>query len=389
LHKDLQQSSEDLLNTQKIINAEIEKRIELQNQAISAGTQDINADEGSRHAMSAAESLEERLNTIKAISSEISRYSVDVYENFGLDNDDYGEQIVDLKQLIELQKEYLALGGQQSDLIYSEEYLQKQIDGIETLAKNADKVQQLKRDIGEVFEGLSFADSPYSSEFNSIFMQLQEGLIDYNTALDRTIQLIHQEQDINADEGSEYKSEADSIEQRNEALKEGNILKAQEDDLNHQNISGTGTLVDTDVYKGDINAEIQQLENLKAILLEVEQAVQAKTQAFRDEGVVVEQTVSREVEALRELLLALGYIKSAADTINDTFTQRSDMLALPSSSSDVVAGGYALDTTLQVTNGILKTISEKLSGNEALTGLVEPLNNAVTELKNAAQSVAE
>lgn len=229
-----------------------------------------------------------------------------------------------------------------------------------------------------------------------IFVRKQEQAVvqQTNQELEEQLNLQNQinkveTQDVSVDETSEYKSEADAIEYRNEALKEGNALKAQEDDLNRQNVSGTGTLVDTDVYKGDINAEIQQLENLKAILLEVEQAVQAKTQAFRDEGIAVEQTVSREIEALRELLLALGYIKSAADTINDAFTQKSNILALPSSSNNVITGGYALESTLQTTNGILKTISEKLSGNEALTGLVEPLNNAVAELKNAAHSVAE
>ena len=148
----------------------------------------------------------------------------------------------------------------------------------------------------------------------------------------------------------------------------------------------------------NIEAEIQQLERLKAILIEVEQAVQAKTKAFQAEGAVVEQTVSREITVLKELLTALGYIKAAIANINESFAGNSTAHALPVGSvdgdmgdvvKDAANGGYALDSTLLSTNSILQSILEAVNNNGSLNTLINTLNTAASELNNVANGIVQ
>jgi hypothetical protein len=144
--------------------------------------------------------------------------------------------------------------------------------------------------------------------------------------------------------------------------------------------------------------EIEQLERLKATLIEVEQAVQAKTEAFRLEGAVVDQTVEREIAALRELLLALGYIKAAIENVNTSFAGGRIDNALSSGTSNLDVGGtaqslvannYALDSTLQTTNGILKSILDSINNGDSLSILVTPLKTAVDALKDVSNGIIE
>lgn len=354
-----------------------------------------------------ATQLQNILPRLTELQSKIAAVQEGVEHNITTNADEqfYDTQIQNLQELIQLQKEYLSLGGPaetndyDTSLHYSTEQLQERLDRYTQLKNGAKEVAKLQ----EAFPDIDFKRS---RDFAYIADVLREGVINYQDALKQVNQELEKQKQLEkerasvqvTDETEEYKAEANAIEQRNEALKEGNALKAQEDTLNHSDVADTRLTTGTDVGKEDIAAEIQQLERLKAILLEVEQAVQAKTQAFRDEGLVVEQTVSREIEALRELVLALSYIKSAIDTINDSFTSRSVRHALPADSDadsenalvpTEVQNSYALETTLQTTNGYLKSILDTLSGNEAIDGLVDPLKNAVTELHNVANGIVE
>lgn len=195
--------------------------------------------------------------------------------------------------------------------------------------------------------------------------------------------------DANVDETGEYTAETQAIEQRNKALAEGNNLKAQDAGID---AGGAGA------SQGNVAAEIQQLERLKTILLEVEKAVQAKTSAFREEGVVVGQVVGQEIAALRELLLALGYIKLAIDSINNSFAGKgvnqnllADTSSVNSNTSvqNAANSGYALDTTLQRTNTILQAISDNLNSNQSLSELIEPLKSMVSELRSVASGIID
>lgn len=354
-----------------------------------------------------ATQLQNILPRLTELQSKIAAVQEGVEHNITTNADEqfYDTQIQNLQELIQLQKEYLSLGGPaetndyDTSLHYSTEQLQERLDRYTQLKNGAKEVAKLQ----EAFPDIDFKRS---RDFAYIADVLREGAINYQDALKQVNQELEKQKQLEkerasvqvTDETEEYKAEANAIEQRNEVLKEGNALKAQEDTLDHSDVADTRLTTGTDVGKEDIAAEIQQLERLKAVLLEVEQAVQAKTQAFRDEGLAVEQTVSREIEALRELVLALSYIKSAIDTINDSFTSRSVRHALPTD-SDVdsesvlvpteVQNSYALETTLQTTNGYLKSILDTLSGNEAIDGLVEPLKNAATELHNVANGIVE
>lgn len=189
------------------------------------------------------------------------------------------------------------------------------------------------------------------------------------------------------DEYIEARDRAQELEYENEALKE---------ELSRKKGANTGGSADSEgVEQSDINAEIQYVEQLRDTILMVEQAIQAKTQAFMDEGVIVEQTVEREIKALKELLLALGYIKSAINDINEGFGISN---ALPAGSEGAEANGfaqnlienkYALDSTLLTTNGILQSILDKISTNVSSEQLVAPLNDVVIELRNVASGISQ
>ena len=147
---------------------------------------------------------------------------------------------------------------------------------------------------------------------------------------------------------------------------------------------------------GNVGVEIQQLQLLKSVLIEVEQAVQSKTRAFLDEANVVEQSVNREVDALRRLAETLSYIKVTVDTINGSgFINTSSNMMLPSTTdvADIDAttntaaqAGYALESTLQATNNILQSILSQLSGG-SFNELIEPLRAAALELQNVANGI--
>lgn len=63
---------------------------------------------------------------------------------------------------------------------------------------------------------------------------------------------------------------------------------------------------------------IQQLEALQQKLLEVRDAVDAKTQAFENESIVVDATVDAEIAKLNALLSKLEEVKSKMDSTSDT-----------------------------------------------------------------------
>lgn len=152
----------------------------------------------------------------------------------------------------------------------------------------------------------------------------------------------------------------------------------------------------------DTSKEINELDELKNKLLEVRQAIDAKTKAFVDEGMTVNQIVQQEIAALSVLFNALNEIRLAiSDIWQSSIYQNTErqylledgnrqidnkqLLELPSTSDN----GYALDTTLLTTNSILNNILSAVSNNESLSSFVEPLNNAVTALKNVSNGIIE
>jgi hypothetical protein len=168
---------------------------------------------------------------------------------------------------------------------------------------------------------------------------------------------IQSEADAHNANADAIKVETIALEQRNEALKEGNTLKAQEDAIDHSDVANTGLAAGTDVGKEEITAEMQQLEKLKATLTEVKQAVQSKTKAFVDEGTMVGQVVGKEISALKHLSDLLENIQNIVSQIN-------------AMEIEVKAGNL---------ESIINTaIGGKISANENPHYITDPYGNKVT-----------
>ncbi len=149
--------------------------------------------------------------------------------------------------------------------------------------------------------------------------------------------------------------------------------------------------------------EIRQLGLLKTTLAAVVQAVRDKTQAFRDEGIVVQETVNSEIVALSELLRALGFVKAAVENVENAFVyQGADVGGeLPPSNStgtgatdtlentNVALPDFALDETVGETNRVLGEIFGALTSGSAFSGLVDPLKNAVDALQKVSNGIIE
>lgn len=158
----------------------------------------------------------------------------------------------------------------------------------------------------------------------------------------------------------------------------------------------------TNTYDGtDNNKEITDLEKLQSKLIEVRQAIEAKTEAFVNEGTTVEQVVNEEIAALMRLNTTIEQVLNNVGLIKEGFGQMNTNVSdgVPANTpnaSDVEpaqaspsVGTYALDATVNETNSILNNILAKLGDGSSLSGLLEPFNDAVTELKNVANGIVE
>lgn len=155
----------------------------------------------------------------------------------------------------------------------------------------------------------------------------------------------------------------------------------------------------------DVQEEINSIEKLLLVLQQVEEAVQNKTQAFVNEGDVVGQVVNEEVLALQRLSELIELIVSNIGLVVDGFNQINteivnteankdgveDTVEEPTPTPDTTSidTSYALDNTVLETNRILESILTKLGDGSSFSDLVEPLNAAVTELKNVAHGIVE
>lgn len=158
------------------------------------------------------------------------------------------------------------------------------------------------------------------------------------------------------------------------------------------------------VGSSNVEGEIDALNNLLLKINSVEQAVKDKTQAFIDEGTVVDQIVGQEVGSLNRLLEILEQITSHINNIleglqqiNNTKLNNGDEDNVTDTPIDTTVDqttnpsqtGYALNTTVLETNRILNEISGKITSNEPFADVAESLNNAITELKNVASGIVE
>lgn len=153
--------------------------------------------------------------------------------------------------------------------------------------------------------------------------------------------------------------------------------------------------------------EIQDLEALRVKLIEVKEAINDKTDAFKEEGSVATNIVNEETQALQLLLVHLQEILTQINLISENFTKvnaeitelnnvknvdnKEDITSgtVAEKASETISQNYALDSTLLTTNGILENILMAIGNNESFAQLIDPLNAAVTELKNVANGIVE
>ena len=194
------------------------------------------------------------------------------------------------------------------------------------------------------------------------------------------------------DEYTEQRDRADQLQRENENL---------QDQLN-ENQQAIDQSITTDA-----GSELNQLELLRAKLVAAKEAIDAKTRAFEEEYVTVDTVVDAEVQSLQLLSNKLQDILNQINLISGSFTKVNSEIAELNSIKDInvkenitsettaekvketISQNYALDTTLVETNGVLNQILAAIGNNESFSQLVEPLNNAVTELKNVANGIIE
>lgn len=184
--------------------------------------------------------------------------------------------------------------------------------------------------------------------------------------------------------------------------------KAKNDTLESENKNLKEQLSTTAQFDAtEKSSEITQLDQLKAKLIEVREAVETKTNAFKEEGSIVANTVNSEVQSLQLFLSQLQEILNQVNLINESFAKANIEIEKLKNveninkaedaaskidtirTNEIVSQNYALDSTLLSTNGILENILTAISNNESISSLVEPLNSAVTELKSVANGIVE
>ena len=183
-----------------------------------------------------------------------------------------------------------------------------------------------------------------------------------------------------------YETETQVIKQQNEELERNQQLKAQDDALDTNS-----------TITGDTSQELNQLDELHTKLVAVKEAVDAKTQAFKEEYVAVDEAVDAEIQSLQILLEKLEAIVVQIGLINDGFNGNnpnienlnSENITNGVSAANSPSQDYALELTLQNTNGILQNILDAINSGETFKSLTEPLASVVTELKNVANGIVE
>ena len=187
--------------------------------------------------------------------------------------------------------------------------------------------------------------------------------------------------------------------------------------------SNQNNVINKNIDDNNTVNEIAQLDQLSAKLAEVKTAVDLKTQAFLNEATVVDQSVTQEIDSLQRLLEILNQISQLANTFsnwsipNNLFdTWKVDLESIENSvrnignllngvkvpdlnikdgfdgnneSGSLPSNGYALETTLQDTNGILTNILGAVSGDNNLSKLISSLDGAVKELNNVANGIVQ
>lgn len=160
----------------------------------------------------------------------------------------------------------------------------------------------------------------------------------------------------------------------------------------------TSGIVNDQTY--NVSSEIEQLSVLEQKVNEVKAAIESKTQAFKEEGTVVDTVITKELEALEVLSTYLDVIRltinevvSGLNLIKSTNLNElqndsvNDIENTTTSNAQEINNKYALDSTLSTTNSILQSILTVVSGDESTDQISKVLDGAVLDLKAAADAL--
>lgn len=358
----------------------------------------------------------------------------------------YDEKISNFQELIALKKEYANLGGpRDDDDYYTVDDLEHQLDRLVDAKNKSNDWRKLKTEFGNEHPDI---DLENDQKYVDILDRFYNGWFKYDEALqkmnatydehnaaiekakaklqefDTVVNKVQNEKDLmelSEDELTNYRSELEKLESELQQLSSQGVITAQDlervgtsyKDIN-KNISNAlegklrrqrsdevpadnvpdGDQV-PDSNKSKTADEINDLETLRLKLVEVQGAINAKTQAFVDEAKVVGTVVSKETEALE----VLGkYVDTIGANINSIIEGLSKIDNAKLNDSDVKTdsstpsgsdSSYALDSTVKRTNEILGGIKDALSGENDMSKLAESLKSAVDELKNVASGIVD
>ena len=204
----------------------------------------------------------------------------------------------------------------------------------------------------------------------------------------KTVEILERKVDELQSDVNYYLNEYVDEKQRNDILQEQLEEKKLADDSKQKDESSSD--------------EIAQLEKLEEKIKQVKEAVELKTQAFREEGDAVSSVVRQELDALDTLSKYLDTIRvtindivDGLDKINNTKLNRvqdRDSKVIVDDNNSTQSGtkdGWALNDTLLETNRILDRIIQAIRDNEDMPGLIAGLEGAVKELRDVSKGIID
>ena len=333
---------------------------------------------------------------------------------YGKDDVYYDNKIQDLNTLLELQKEYFALGGPpegkdwDTSLRYTTEGLQEIINQFNIAKQGAQDVLKIKN----AFSGI---DLKGFSGIESIVRDVSWGLTNYDQALSKITQKLElSKESMNQlktlDSNSEdIKTLEDNLAKRKEihnTLRNEGLLneqiEAQYNDINQkilekinllQKAQSTGTGIDKTtpaqtIHDGVTTGEVEELEKVRSKVEEISNAVNRKNKEFYNEAQVVSQAVGKENAALISLKGNVEAITNAINIKTQAFlTEQSVVRRVAQSEANALNTVRTSATSVRTELGNINTILSNI--NTRPVSIQMPNLGGVTSQGNIANETLE
>ena len=219
----------------------------------------------------------------------------------------------------------------------------------------------------------------------------KQAVDELNRSLEK--QQVIENTDNDSAEVAEENTKTEAIKQQNSALKENIDLKAQANEPGVVAPAGTGTtgtgttaLVQS-VPDGVVSTEITDLEAVRAKVLEVTDAVNAKTQAFKDEATAVNTSVESEITQLGELEQKITNIKATLEDLLNNI--QAGQGSIDAGLSNIIVNVNHAETPQNDLSPVIDAISRISLQPTAVTdvGNVLATENTLSAIKTAVESI--